>query len=384
MSTNDAVAMLANGENTQMALVLAAHVQAEIQAACIMAERNPRDWDVVRERLLKECKRSSFAAVARYKIPNRGEGFTIRFAEAAIQASKHIHVTTRTIWEDEEVRKLLVKVWDAQEMVSFTDEITIEKTVERRSIDKSQEVIRTRKNKAGDLLYVISATEDDLLNKVNSAKSKSMRTSGLRLIPGWIQDQALQAIKATMRAEDEANPDAAKQKLFDSFGDLGVHVEQLKTFLGHDAQTLTPRELQELRALFASIHDGETTMHAVLEEITKETIAAHEREAGATAGPVGTVAATPGKTTASVKEKLLARKRPAGEPVPGSYVAPTEMKPVVEGTVIPKTADDMKKVVENLQAKTGQHPGLFPDKASGSSDTPKADSSTSDPQTRGK
>jgi rubrerythrin len=376
MSTNDAVAMLANGENTQMALVLAAHVQAEIQAACIMAERNPRDWDIVRERILKECKRSTFAAVARYKIPNRGEGFTIRFAEAAIQASKHIHVTMRTIWEDDEVRKLLVKVWDAQEMVSFTDEITIEKTVERRSVDKSQEVIRTRKNKAGDQLYIIAATEDDLLNKVNSAKSKSMRTNGLRLIPGWIQDQALQAIKATMKAEDAANPDAAKQKLFDAFGELGVQVEQIKTFIGHDAQTLTPRELQELRALFASIHDGETTMHAVLEEIAKEKSAARETEASATAGPVGTVAATPGKTTQSVKDKILARSRSTA--VPGSYVAPTEMKPAVEGTVIPKTAEDAKKVVENLQAKAGQHPGLFSDKA----DTPKeGDSSKSDPTT---
>lgn len=308
-ATKDAIAVLANGDsqNSQMALVLAAHVQAEIQAACVMAERNPRDWDEVRERLLKECKRSSFAAVARYKIPNRGEGFTIRFAEAAIQSAKHIHVTMRTIWEDDEVRKLLVKVWDAQEMVSFTDEITIEKTIERRSVDKSQEVIRTRKNKAGDQLYIIAANEDELLNKVNAAKSKSMRTNGLRLIPGWIQDQALQAIRDTQELADKQNPDAAKQNLFDKFGEMGVTVEQIKRFIGHDAAALTPRELSELRSLYAAIHDGETTMHSVLEEIGKEAAAARTREESATAGPTGTVAATPGKTTQSVKDKLIER-----------------------------------------------------------------------------
>jgi hypothetical protein len=317
MSTQtDAVAMLANGDsaNTQMALVLAAQLQAEIQAACVMAKRDPRDWDVVREKLLKECKRSSFAAVARYKIPNRGEGFTIRFAEAAIQASKHIHVTMRTIWEDDEVRKLLVKVWDAQEMVSFTDEITIQKTVERRSIDKAQEVIRTRKNKAGDLLYIIPATEDDLLNKVNAAKSKSMRTNGLRLIPGWIQDQALHAIRETTELDDKRNPDAAKQNLFDSFNSMGVDVGSLKKFLGHDAAVLTPKELQELRALYASIHDGETTMREVLEAIEKEDDrwVATETTAAAEGKQPSTAAA--GSATQSVKDKLRERARTQAHP----------------------------------------------------------------------
>jgi hypothetical protein len=315
MSTsNDAVAMLANGDspNTQQALVLAAQVQAEIQAACVMAKRDPRDWDIVRERILKECKRSSFAAVARYKIPNRGEGFTIRFAEASIQASKHIHVTMRTIWEDDEVRKLLVKVWDAQEMVSFTDEITIEKTIERRSVDKSQEVIRTRKNKAGDLLYVIRANEDELLNKVNAAKSKSMRTNGLRLIPGWILDEALGAVRSTLELDDKRNPDAAKQRIFDGFGDLGVNVEQLKKFIGHDAATLTPKEMQELRALYASIHDGETTMREVLEQIEKETAPAKTVEGGETKAP-----AAAGTATQSVKDKLrerAAKQAPPAQP----------------------------------------------------------------------
>ena len=364
--------VLDGSENSAMALVLASQLQAEIQAACVMAERNPRDWDVVREKILKECKRSSFAAVARYKIPNRGEGFTIRFAEAAMQASKHIHVAMRTIWEDDEIRKLLVKVWDAQEMVSFTDEITIEKTIERRSIDKSQEVIRTRKNKAGDLLYVIAANEDELLNKVNAAKSKSMRTNGLRLIPGWILDEALHAVRDTQELADKQNPDAAKQKLLDAFGELGVNVASLKKFIGHDAMTLTPKELQELRALYASIHDGETTMHAVLEDIEKEANAARATEASATAGPVGTVAATPGKTTQSVKDKILARARPAAASMPH----------VAEGTVLSKTHEEAQKVVDDLSAKAGSHPGLFPDtKGSGSTDTPKeGDSSKGDPK----
>lgn len=295
--------------NTQMAMVLAAQLQAEVQAAVIQAERSPRDWDQVREKLLRECKRTSFAKAARYNKPvGKGvQGFSIRFAEACIGAAKHIHTTTRTIWEDEEQRKILVKVWDAQEGVSYADEVTIEKTIERRSIPDGADVVRTRKNKQGDLLYIIRATEDDLLNKVNAAKSKSIRNSGLRLIPGWLQEEALQEIRTTIKNADEKDPDAAKREIFDAFGELGVDVASLKKFIGHDIQVLTPKELQTLRGLYMEIREGATTMYEVLTALDRERERNREKEAAATKGPEGTVVSTAGATTQSVKEKILNR-----------------------------------------------------------------------------
>jgi hypothetical protein len=302
-------------QNSQMAMILAAQVQAEIQAAVIMAERSPRDWDIVREKVLKECKRPSFATVARYHKPiGKGvEGWSIRFAEAAIASAKHIHTTTRTIWEDDEQRKILIKVWDAQEGVSYADEVSIEKTVERRSVDKETEVVRTRKNSKGDLLYIIRATEDDLLNKVNAAKSKSIRNSGLRLIPGWILDQALTEVKTTLKAEDSENPDAARQRLFDLFGELGVDVASLKKFLGHDATQLSPAEMTTLRGLYAELRDGQTTMFEIFQQIDREKEQRREQERGATAGPIGTVSSPAGSTVQSVKDKIMARGRKAEE-----------------------------------------------------------------------
>jgi hypothetical protein len=317
-------AAILSTQNSQMAMVLAAQLQAEIQAAVIMAERSPRDWDIVREKVLKECKRPSFAAVARYNKPiGKGvQGWSIRFAEAAIQAAKHIHTTTRTIWEDDEQRKILIKVWDAQEGVSYADEVSIEKTVERRSVDKETEVIRTRKNSKGDLLYIIRATEDDLLNKVGAAKSKSIRNSGLRLIPGWILDQAFQEVKATLKDEDAANPDAAKQKLFDAFGELGVDVASIKKFLGHDVANLSPAELMSLRGLYAELRDGQTTMFEVLTQIEREKEQRRDQEREATAGPVGTVSSAPGSAVQSVRDKILARGRKLQEEKPSSAPDP--------------------------------------------------------------
>jgi hypothetical protein len=297
--------------NNQMAMILAAQLQAEVQAAVIQAERSPRDWDQVREKILRECKRTSFAKAARYNKPvGKGvQGFSIRFAEACIGAAKHIHTTTRTIWEDDDQRKILVKVWDAQEGVSYADEVSIEKTIERRTIPDGAEVLRTRKNKSGDQLYVLRATEDDLLNKVNAAKSKSIRNSGLRLIPGWLVEEAFQEIKLTVKNADEKDPDAAKREILDAFGELGVDVASLKKFIGHDAQVLTPKELQTLRGLYMEVREGSTTMYEVLTALDRERAAVREKEAAAAKGPEGTVVAGAGSTTQSVKDKILNREK---------------------------------------------------------------------------
>jgi hypothetical protein len=310
-------------QNTQMAMVLAAQLQAEVQAAVIQAERSPRDWDVVREKLLRECKRKSFAKASRYNKPIGAgvQGFSIRFAEAAIGAAKHIHTSTRTIWEDDEQRKILVKVWDAQEGVSYADEVTIEKTIERRSIPAGADVVRTRKNKQGDLLYIVRATEDDLLNKVNAAKSKSIRNSGLRLIPGWLQEEALNEIHATVKKADEEDPDGAKRELFDAFNTLGVKVEDLKKFIGHDATVLNPKELQTLRGLYMEIREGSTTMYEVLTALDREKERKREQEAAATKGPEGSVASTAGASTQSVKEKIMNRGASKTATIDGSQTS---------------------------------------------------------------
>src|SRR5258708_6569465 len=72
--------------------VLAAQAKAQIEARYVMAERHPRDLDVVRQRMLKECRRPVFAGVARYRKPiGKGvEGPSIRFAEAAIRLMGNI------------------------------------------------------------------------------------------------------------------------------------------------------------------------------------------------------------------------------------------------------------------------------------------------------
>lgn len=250
---------------------VAAQAKAMIEARYIMALRRPRDMDVVREKMLKECKRPSFAAVARYQKPiGRDQskwptGPSIRFAESAIRNMTNITVEVMTVYDDREKRIVRVTVTDLEANVPYFQDVTITKTIERRQTKDGDTVLRTRSNSYGDTLYILEATDDDIINKQQALISKAMRTIGLRLIPGDIVDECMEAVVETQRNADAQDPDAAKRKLFDAFALLGVAASQIKAYLGHDGGTLAPQELTDLRSLYAAIRDGEATWRDVME-----------------------------------------------------------------------------------------------------------------------
>lgn len=266
------------------ASAVAAQAKAMIEARYIMAIRRPRDMDVVREKMLKECKRPSFAAVARYQKPIGSDrtkwptGPSIRFAESAIRNMTNITVEVMTVYDDREKRIVRVTVTDLEANVPYFQDVTITKTIERRQAKNGDTVLRTRTNSYGDTLYILEATDDDIINKQQALISKAMRTIGLRLIPGDIVDECMEAVIETQRNADAEDPDAAKRKLFDAFGQLGVHANQIKEYLGHDAATLAPKELTELRALYSAIRDGEATWRDVMDN--KESAAGAATAAG--------------------------------------------------------------------------------------------------------
>jgi hypothetical protein len=253
-------------------MVLAAQAKALVEARYIMAERNPRDLDIVRAKLLKECKRPGFAAVARYVKPiGRGvEGPSIRFAETAIRLMGNIATDSAAIYEDREKRILRVTVSDCETNTPYSSDVTIEKAVERRSIKPGDEVLRQRTNSKGAIVYLIVATEDELLNKQNALVSKAIRTNGLRLIPGDIVEEAMSQVLDTLKKADAEDPDRAKRKLFDAFQSIGVGVAELKQVLGHGAEILQASELAELRGFYAAIRDGQTTWREIVDAKTEE------------------------------------------------------------------------------------------------------------------
>ena len=122
---------------------VAMQARAQVEARFLMAVHRPRDLDVVRVKLLKECTRPGFAEAARYKRPVGSkknertgaweeafiEGPSIRFAEAAIRAMGNIDIQSPTIYDDGRSRIVRVVVTDLEANATYSLDITIEKTV---------------------------------------------------------------------------------------------------------------------------------------------------------------------------------------------------------------------------------------------------------------
>ena len=302
--TAQAVAMSAS---ESAAIAMATQQKAIVEARYKMALARPRDLDLVRQKMLKDASRPSFANVAIYHKPvgNGIEGPSIRFVESAIRNMTNILTEPSTVSEDDERRVIRVAVSDLETNTYFSQDVTVTKTVERRKLPQGEKPIRVRANSNGQPIYILHATDDEILNKQNALISKAVRTLGLRLIPGDLVDEALWEIKKTMAQQDRQDPDAAKHRIIDAFAQIGVSVEALKEFVGHELSALTPNEIQLLRTTYTSIKDGETSWKAVMDDKAEKEANAKEKQKQASAPTSAKKTET--KKAESVTEKAQTR-----------------------------------------------------------------------------
>ena len=254
------------GRETQ-AGAAAEYAKAIVQARYIVAMQRPRDVDDFRARLLNHCKRPGFAALAEYAKPVGGNairGMSIRFVEAALQEYGNVLPEVMAVYEDDEKRIVRITVTDLERNITYAEDATVEKFVERKSANGA-EVIGERKKKNGEVVYKVRATEDDFANKLGAAVSKKIRNLGLRILPPDIVDEAKAVAAKTRNDKTAADPDAARKSLADAFGMLRVMPSDIKDYLGHDIGTSSPAELDDLRLVYTAIRDGEATWQAVLQ-----------------------------------------------------------------------------------------------------------------------
>jgi hypothetical protein len=262
------------------AVAAAEAAKARIQSAYQMAIYRPRNSDDSRDRILHACKRPMFAEKVEFSKPVSGKqikGPSIRFAELALREWGNILSDVQILYEDDFVRRSRVMVVDLETNASFSKEIQINKTVERKNkVDR--EVLGERKNTKNETVYIVKATEDELQNKENAAISKAVRNEGLRVIPTDIVDEALATAKATLADRDKADPDQAKKKILDSFSEIGVKPKDLQKYLGHSTDSLSPKELTDLRGIYRAIKDGEASWADYTAEGPKEADPAEAEE----------------------------------------------------------------------------------------------------------
>lgn len=263
------------------AMAVAEQARASVQARYLMALQRPRDIDDVRVRLLRECRRPRFASVARYRKPiGKGvEGPSIRFAEAAVRAMGNIDTASPVVFDDGQRKIVRVSVTDLETNVTYSQDIAIEKTVERSQLKEGVTLLGSRANSNGRTVYIVAATEDDLLNKTNALVSKAVRTLALRLVPGDILDECMEMVISVQQSDDARDPEAARKALADAFSGVGVRPSQLAEYLGHSLEQITPAELTELRGLYSAIRDGEASWSEAMEAKRPDAASTEEKPA---------------------------------------------------------------------------------------------------------
>lgn len=279
------------------ASAVAARERAAVEARFIVAVKCPRSADQARLRILDACKRPRFAESARYSKPVGGkniEGLSIRFAEEAARAWGNLDVSGMIVFDDTVRRIYRVTGTDLETNATQSQDVIVEKVVERRNPRQGQTVIGQRLNTKGEVVYLIEANEDELHNKVNAMVAKARRNIILTLIPSDISEEAEELIIKTVRERDSKDPAGARKAILDAFWTLGVTPEAVQEFLQKPLDQVNPAELSTLRAIYTAIKDGETTWQAATEELSGKVGTGKKTDRGADAlkGKLGEKAAS--------------------------------------------------------------------------------------------
>jgi hypothetical protein len=249
---------------------LAERSKAEIQARYMVAMARPRNLSLVRQKLMHECERDTFCESAWYNIKNRGEGFTIGFAQTAKRLLGNLDVRETIIFDDEDQIITEVTVTDIENNNTETSSVVVKKTVERKKLGNGEVAISSRVNSYGEVVYLRRATDEEFMPKKNAAVSKAKRNLIIACVPRDFLDECKIKIKEGLqriaRNEAKRDPDEQKRRITDGFATLNISVDKIELYLGHEIDSASPAELQDLRDIFSAVRNGETTFHALLED----------------------------------------------------------------------------------------------------------------------
>lgn len=334
---------------------LVAKARADTEARWIMAMRRPRNLDDVRQSMLKECRRPGFADAAVYEIPRGGNkivGLSIRFAEVAVRCMGNLQPEVVTIYDDDEQRIVRCTVTDYESNVTWSKDLTVRKSVERKQLARGQRPLGERVNSYGDKVFLVPATDDDVNTKEAALVSKALRTLILRCIPGHLQDECLAVCNRVYADKAAKDPDGERVKVLDSFAQIGVMPSEIEELIGHTTERMSPAELDRLRKLFAAISEGHTSIAEALE------VAAAERaKTPATAAP-----AAPQATNAppGVSYTPPATAAPQATPAPKATRGTAALKNKLDKATEDARARDAARAASEQPAKPAGDPETEP------------------------
>jgi hypothetical protein len=222
----------------------AAEKQFEIQSAIVIAKKFPRNEDGAFQKLMKAAGRTSFAEDAMYSFPRgdaKVEGPSINLGREAARVWTNIRYGLEIIRDDDGSRLIRGWAWDLETNTKVTAEDDFKKLIYRK--------------KGG----WIKPDERDMRELTNRRGAILIRGCLLQLLPKDFIEDAMDRCRETLRKGAEQDPEAARKKIILAFSELNITPEMLEQMLGHKLAESSPAEIAELRKIYKSIADGNST-----------------------------------------------------------------------------------------------------------------------------
>ena len=222
----------------------AAEKQFEIQSAIVLAKKYPRDEDAAFQKLMKACGRTSFAEEAEYSFPRGGQqvrGPSVNLAREAARVWGNVRYGITILRDDTGSRQIQGWAWDLETNTKISAEDDFRKLIFRKGkgwIEPDERDLRELTNRRGAILA---------------------RNCILQVVPKDLIEDARAKCNETLRATAAKDPDAARKKIILAFSELNVTPEMLSAYLEHPLAQASPSEIADLRAVYKSISDGNTT-----------------------------------------------------------------------------------------------------------------------------
>lgn len=227
--------------NSQTEMMMSRQAQ-EVQAAMVVAKRFPRDYVASFNRIIQACKRKGLAESAMYEYPRGGTkvvGPSIRLAEAMAQNWGNIDYGIIELEQKSGESQVMAYAWDLETNTRQT---------------KIFSVPHIRSTKKGNIAL---ADPRDIYEMVANQGARRVRACILGVIPGDVQDAAIEQCNKTM-AGGEAEPiiDLVKSMSAVFEREFSVSIELIEKFIGCKAEAFTMNDIVRLKRVYKSLHDG--------------------------------------------------------------------------------------------------------------------------------
>lgn len=214
---------------------------AEVQGAMVIAKKFPRDELQAIQRIKNACKRMGLAKSATYSYPRGGarvEGPSIRLAETMARYWGNIDYGMVELERGDGYTLMMAYCIDLETNTRSTKVFKIEHIREKKSGNEKLTDPRD--------VYEMNA----------NMGARRMRSCILAVIPGDIQDEAVEECNKTLAGNNSKPLRDRIKTMIDAFRNFNVTKQMIEDQIGYKVSAIDERTLLDLGKKYNSIKDG--------------------------------------------------------------------------------------------------------------------------------